>query len=582
MTENDPRSDGGTTPHGSVFDEHDVVRGEVLVTLTPSAAQARTASVPVHPGPAGGSAVRALGIAPLDEVLTALGAHDIVQLAPDAGVTATRALDGGRARTASPLARTYRVPTESDVDEAVEQLVALDEVESAEPNRWREATQLPNDPLLPDQWGLAAIDAPSAWDVSTGSSSVVVAVVDTGVDLAHPELAPLLVQGSDQVDFSRLLPKPGWRFDGDVTQRDSVPADEIGHGTHVAGTISALSNNGIGVAGVGWQTRIMPVRVLGTMVNVSDTSAPIGYTTGVGTAADIAAGITWATDHGAHVINLSLGGAVATAVEQAAVDHALANDLVVVAAMGNDGTAVPFFPAAFPGVVAVGSVGRTERRSSFSQTGPHIDLVAPGEDVLSTWPGQRAAWRSGTSMAAPHVSGVAALLRAVSPGLTAARVADVLRRTARPLRDDPADPVPNDRYGHGILDAGAAVRAVRRPVLDEIIITKLRSKLLVWCPAPTLLIKDCPDLTFLITVLPPRCDLRTSPVICESEREIPSLTTPLIRTIGRPDGLRVRSGDDPFGLVRSHEVAYVAGHAAAMQEVRDAVEAYGTDLFEEQ
>ena len=283
-----------------------------------------TASVPIHPAGAAGSMADILGVDPLDALLARLGAHDITRLAPSkVGMAAFAfALDGMPEPDESSLSRSFRVRIDPDVDPetAASELNALDEVEIAEPNRWREASIIPNDPQFSAQWGLTKINAPTAWDITTGSASVIVAVIDSGVDLDHPELAPLLVPGFDMVDLGpNPTPKPGWRFEGDFAGRDSIPEDEVGHGTHVSGTIAAVSNNGAGVAGIGWSTRIMPIKALTRIVRISD-----GRVSGTGSSADVAAAIRYAADNGAHVINMSLGSSTQTSVESSAVAYAIA------------------------------------------------------------------------------------------------------------------------------------------------------------------------------------------------------------------------------------------------------------------
>jgi hypothetical protein len=319
----------------------------------------------------------------------------------------------------------------------------------------------------------------------------VVAVIDTGVDLDHPELAPLIVPGTDMVDLgANPTAPPGFRFEGDFQGRDNVPQDEVGHGTHVAGTIACLSNNGQGVAGVTWSCRIMPVRVLARIVNINNPAD----VRGTGSAADIAAGIRWAVDNGARVLNLSLGGTTDTQVERDAIAYAIAHGAVVVAAMGNafqQGNPTSF-PAAYPDVVAVAAIDQGDHRAAFSQTGPHIDVAAPGVGVLSTVWNDGFATMSGTSMASPHVAGVAALILSCNNNLTGPQVADIIRQTARPLRDNPADPVPNNQYGFGCVDAAAAIARA--------------------CPQPSRPIVACPS---VVTICPSaQIVCRTRTVIC--------------------------------------------------------------------
>jgi hypothetical protein len=242
----------------------------------------------------------------------------------------------------------------------------------------------------------------------------------------------------------------------------------------------------------------MPVRVLARIVNINN-SADVR---GTGSAADIAAGIRWAVDNGARVLNLSLGGSTDTQVERDAIAYAIAHGAVVVAAMGNGGLAAPnSFPAAYPDVVAVGAIDQADHRANFSQVGPHIDVSGPGVGILSTVWDNGFATMSGTSMATPHVAGVAALILSCNGSLTGAQVADILRQTARPLRDNPGDPVPNNNYGFGCVDAQAAVnRACPRPVSTPIIT----------CPGPSVTVR-CPSVQIACPSVIIRCPSR--PVI---------------------------------------------------------------------
>ncbi|SEH03265.1 Subtilase family protein [Nonomuraea solani] len=431
------------------------VPGEVVLQLRTESARALRVSVSSGPSRGLPGLASGFGLPAVDAVLAAIGTRSVTAVHAPAPPRTERG-----SATAAPLtalAATFKVrfAPEHAVPEVVDRLMALDEVEVAEANRYRESHLRPDEPRYAQQWGLARINCPAAWDMTTGSAAVTVAVVDTGVDLNHPQLAPLLLPGRDLVDWdlagweARLAP---WVLEGDFHAAGHEPQDEVGHGTHVAGTIACLSDDGRGVAGVTWRCRILPVRVLARTRNT--VSGRVG---GIGSSADLAAGIAWAAGQGARVINLSLGGAVGTTVERDAVAHALARGAVVVAAMGNNGTSEPGYPAAYPGVVAVGAVNAADRRAAFSQIGPHIDVVAPGVNVLSTFWDDTYAFLQGTSMAAPHAAGVAALILSCSPGLAPEQVAHILRDTARPLRDTSADPVPNNRYGSGLLDARAAL-----------------------------------------------------------------------------------------------------------------------------
>ena len=463
------KNDGGSAGSESlnIFDSgtSDVVPGTVLLRLAPDASASITESIPTAPLRSLTAGATTFGLSPLDRALKGLGVETISRLHPP-GLADAFVAGSTTAESAVALTSTYRIRFDPgrDVDDAVTALSKVGEVAVAEPDRYRETYVVPNDPDFGRQWGLTKINAPTAWDTTTGSAAVVVGVLDTGVDPDHPELAPLLVPGQDMVDLGPSpTPPPGFRFEGDFAGRDPNPDDEVGHGTHVSGTISALSNNGMGVAGATWACRLMPVKVLTRIVRIAD-----GQVRGVGSSADIAAGIRWAVDNGAHIINMSLGSSSQTQAERDAVAYAVSRGVLVVAAMGNGGPAAGLsYPAAYPDVVAVGAIDQNDALAPFSQVGSHIDVVAPGVDIWSTYWDDTYRLSSGTSMASPHVAGVAALVRSADPSLTSAQIADLIRQTARALRDQPADPVPNDRYGHGVLDAAAAVARAAPPVLTR-------------------------------------------------------------------------------------------------------------------
>ena len=322
-----------------------------------------------------------------------------------------------------------------------------------------------NDPLRPQQWGLDQVHAEAAWPSSTGAG-VTVAVVDSGVDLSHPDLQANLVPGATFTGCTRQNPAPCGN--GDYRGPDGQNnADE--HGTHVAGIIAAIDNNGIGVAGVAPDARIMPVKVLED---------------GTGSFAEIAAGIRWAADHGAEVVNLSLGSRpgvqalTLTGLETSVTDaiaYANSKGVAVIAAAGNSATPICNTPAWENGAICVASTDRNEVKSWFSELPNKPDLKAvtgPGgagllfceDDIVSTVPqgtGRAACglsnydYYAGTSMATPHVAGVAALLFA--QGRTLANVEDALLDTSRqPLTS--VTGVYSPVYGWGIVDAAAAVK----------------------------------------------------------------------------------------------------------------------------
>jgi subtilisin family serine protease len=314
-------------------------------------------------------------------------------------------------------------------------LAASPVVETVEPNRIRHADLVPNDPRYTNQAAyLQEMHLPDAWTTTTGNDSMILAIVDSGVQLNHPDLAGRLVPGYDFVN------------------NDSDPSDDFGHGTMVAGIAAAVTNNGQGVAGATWRGKIMPVKVLDSQGAASDE--------------DIAAGITFAVDHGASVINLSLGGPGASDTLQTAVDYATSRNVVVVAAAGNDGengvtaATTPHYPAACNGVISVGATDAAGNHAAWSSYGSWVDVVAPGVGIVSTTrptSNNSSLYGSGdgTSFSSPLVAAVAFLMRAADPNSDEATIRQRLIATA----DDLGAPGVDSVYGAGMVDAAAAVDA---------------------------------------------------------------------------------------------------------------------------
>ena len=290
----------------------------------------------------------------------------------------------------------------------------------------------PTDPAfaLPDQvYGLTQIQAQSGWDYTAGDASVVVAVVDSGIKLDHPEFAGRLTAGYDFVND------------------DDTPDDDAGHGTHVAGIIAAGMDNGVGSTGVCPRCLLMPVKVLGA--------------NNLGTWSNLAQGVLYAADHGADVINLSLGGTVSSQTLAAAVAYAQAHGVLVVAAAGNNGSDQPYYPAALDGVVGVGATTAEDARWQNSNFGESVDVVAPGDLIFSTYyqldnvfGGYM--YLSGTSMATPYVSGLAGLALSLDPALTAVEVTDLLQQGV----DDLGTPGRDAEYGYGRINAAKTLALV--------------------------------------------------------------------------------------------------------------------------
>ncbi|MEN8154717.1 MAG: S8 family serine peptidase [Acidobacteriota bacterium] len=297
---------------------------------------------------------------------------------------------------------------------------------------------VPNDPYYTYQWHMTIIDMENAWDLSTGSGAVV-AVIDTGVKQSLEDLA--------NTNFTA-----GWDF----VNNDADPTDDEGHGSHVAGTIAQSTNNGTGVAGIAYNGTIMPIKVLDRR--------------GSGSFDDIADGIYWAVDNGADIINMSLGGSSSLTILEDAVNYAWNNGVVVVCAAGNDGVSSPFYPAAYVNSISVSATTSLDTLASYSNYGTTIDISAPGGDsgdnngdgyddmvLQNTFSGTDEGYYfyAGTSMASPHVAGVAALVKSANPSLSNSQIRAILEDTADDLGAGGWDNI----FGHGRLNAYAAVVA---------------------------------------------------------------------------------------------------------------------------
>ena len=307
-------------------------------------------------------------------------------------------------------------------------------VEYAERDLLAEVAYVPNDPqvISGEEWHLERIHAPGAWNGTTGTAGVIVAVLDSGINRAHP-------------DFNLIL--PGYDF----VSGDSDPADDFGHGTAVAGVIAAGGNNGIGVAGVAFGCSLLPVKVV-------DRSGFASYSA-------IAQGIMYAVDQGARVINISIAGTSPSATLQQAVDYAWSNNVVIVAAAGNTGTSALNYPAACDHVLSVSATSPDDSLAAFSSYGSWVTLSAPGDGI---WTTQRdltnpyGSWR-GTSFASPIVAGLAALVLSAEPSLANADVVSILEQTA----DDLGVPGSNSSFGAGRVNAFRALASILPGIADD-------------------------------------------------------------------------------------------------------------------
>jgi subtilisin family serine protease len=377
---------------------------------------------------------------------------------------------------------------DSDVRSAVLEFGNDKNVEYAEPNYIIPTSLIPNDSNFDQQWALnntgqtagmvdADIDAPEAWDIETGDSQIIIAVIDTGVDWDHPDLAANIWINSDEIEGDGLDNDGngyiddyrGWDFVSvssssvypgeDPGPRDNDPMDFHGHGTHVSGIIGAVTDNSRGMAGITWDCRIMAVRA-----GYKNTS---GY--GVLRHSDIAPAIMYAVDNGANIINMSFGGSVSSTIKNA-IDYAYSGDVTSIAAAGNENYSYKTYPAAYDEVIAVSATGHNDSKASFSNYGSWIDVAAPGVNIYSTlFDDTYASW-SGTSMAAPHACGVAALVLSKNSSFSNEQVRQVLRVSTDDLGDSGWD----QYFGYGRINAYNAlemnevcITIIESPALDE-------------------------------------------------------------------------------------------------------------------
>lgn len=384
------------------------------------------------------------------------------------GIQSTAKSAKANQRAISPQAKLLQ-----DTLHAVKALRGRADVASADLNYIRKISAIPNDPYYSRQWHYPMLSLPSAWDVTTGQNAIV-AVIDTGVLLNHPDLQGQFVPGYDFIS-NKNIANDGDGIDPDPNDDGDSPStgSHSYHGTHVSGTIAAASNNSKGVAGVAWNAKIMPLRVLGVGGgNDYDIAQAVRYAAGLRNDS----GTTPAKK--ADVINLSLGGGGSSFSAQQNFNEARAAGVVVIAAAGNEASSSPSYPAAYDGVISVSAVDTQKNLAPYSNFGNKVDVAAPGGDtsvdrdgdgfsdgVLSTLangdgPNTTFNYKlyQGTSMATPHVAGVVALMKAVNPDLTPAQV-DTLLETGQ-LTEDIGSIGRDNQFGYGLINAQLAVDAV--------------------------------------------------------------------------------------------------------------------------
>ena len=365
---------------------------------------------------------------------------------------------------------------EPDWDTLHEGKLSFPGIEYVQPNYLSELHLTPNDPLYNEQFH-EMVSNPQAWNYSTGSSQVIVGIIDSGCLINHPDLQANMYinpgedpalglhdNGIDDDGNGYIDDWCGWDFAdapemadvavGDYLDQDNDVDDENFHGTHVAGIIGAVGNNSVGISGVCWNVKIMPIR------------AGFRTTTGQGYLQDddAAAAIIYAADNGCHVVNLSWGDPNYSPIIADACDYAYSKGMTIVASAGNDPGPILSYPAKLSNVISVGAVNRNRTLAGFSSYGPDLDIVAPGETVLSTYKlnvGEQYFEQSGTSMSSPFVAGAAALLLSLHPGLSPDEVRSRLLTSA----DDLGAPGFDMYYGHGLLNTRRLLENVNAPLI---------------------------------------------------------------------------------------------------------------------
>ena len=456
-------SDAGASPALAVpAPTPDFVPGEVLMKRAPAAATSAKA---------------------LNALATSNGTRFRKSLPPDVDVlelsetaTSTKLNPGARLAKIEPSAIDTHL-LEAATLEVVKRLQADPAVAWAQPNYIRRALLTPDDRLYERQWHYRNINLPQAWETTTGSSDVIVAVIDTGILSEHPDIpTERLVPGYDFVS-SEFRAQDGDGPDPDPEDPGDDPRGQSSsfHGTHVAGTIGARTNNGTGVAGVNWDVRIMPVRVLGALGGTSSEVAQ-----GIRFAAGLDSEAPEPPSEPARVINMSLGGAGTSPIEQAAVTDARNAGTIVIAAAGNDSSSDEYSPAGLDGVISVSASTAVGEKAPYSNYGDKVDVAAPGgngygdadgdgqvDSILSTLGNDEGEfiykYYQGTSMASPHMAGVVALMLAVNPELDPDDIDLLLAGThpdtSRPITIDLGEPGRDDFFGYGLIDAASAVIA---------------------------------------------------------------------------------------------------------------------------
>ncbi|MHC4428585.1 MAG: S8 family serine peptidase [Planctomycetota bacterium] len=340
--------------------------------------------------------------------------------------------------------RIARIDATANLEAMSGRVAALASVQRAMKNGTPEPTHTPNDPMFPQQWPHQKINSEAGWDVSTGDTSIIVGIIDTGCLLTHEDLqAHIWVNddppnGVDDDNNGFIDDTNGWDF----VQNDNTVDDVFGHGTEVSGISAGMIDNGVGVAGI---------------ANLTIMTAKWWHTSG--TDFSVAESTYYSVDNGAHVVNMSLNCQCLMPMTEAAINYADANDVIVVAAAGNSSTSQPGYPSAYPAAIAVCAITQNDQLAGFSNWGSHLDCGAPSPDIVTTSHTGDTAYTTtfgGTSAASPHVAGLAGLVLSADPSLTPAEVRALINDNAQDLGAPGFDVI----FGNGRIDVGATMAAL--------------------------------------------------------------------------------------------------------------------------
>ena len=410
-----------------ISDSSQFIPGELLIRVTPEAQAALNSDA------IGAESKRPHAKSPLQKLHNQMGVRSIYPLFPHV------AHSGANPNLKRIYLLRFQIPVNLHVIKA--SYAAHPLIEEIEFNyiRQTQASEIiPNDPRFEEQWNLSLIDMPGAWAIEKGDPEIIIAVVDTGFDYTHEDLASQTWVNADEIPDNGIDDDNngyiddvhGWDFSepprsdgsGKSQNGDNDPIDESGHGTHVTGIVGAAVDNDVGIAGIAWNCKLMPIRGAGVEGIRDDRSA---------------AAIVYAVDNGARVINMSWGGRDRSFVLRDAVDYAYARGVLMVAASGNASEGASIFPAGYRKVISVAATEQHKQKFYQSNFGASIDIGAPGNVIVSTHINNRYRSLSGTSMATAHVSGVAALIISKRPSLTHQEVRQILLSTADPITESP-------------------------------------------------------------------------------------------------------------------------------------------------